>query len=370
MLSTFKRYLQNLPGKRTNRKLVVIESDDWGSIRMPNKDTFKYLQNIGAKPEKDPYLRYDSLASESDLEALFEVLISVKDSHGNYAKLTANCVMANPNFDKIKKDNFETYHYQHFQDTLKSYPQHQNAFNLWKEGIKENVFRPQCHGREHLNVHQWMKGLRDNDYWLHKAFDNEMISVSSMPSKMKFGYMEGLDYFSDEERLLKRAIIKAGLDMFEATFGFKSKSFIANCYIWDESAEEELHNQGVKYLQGIMSQIIPQINVEKTHSHRYKKHYFGQKNKFNQRYLVRNVFFEPSLYPNVNYIDECLKRIEIAFRSKKPAIIGSHRLNYIGFIDEKNRTKNLQLLKNLLSQILKKWPDVEFVSTDELDTIF
>ena len=30
------RNLSNLPGWRTSRKIVVIESDDWGTIRMPS----------------------------------------------------------------------------------------------------------------------------------------------------------------------------------------------------------------------------------------------------------------------------------------------------------------------------------------------
>jgi len=41
-------------------------------------------------------------------------------------------------------------------------------------------------------------------------------------------------------------------------------------------------------------------------------------------------------------------------------------LNFIGAINEKNRTQNLQLLEELLSKIMKRWPDVEFMSSDEL----
>ena len=32
--------LLNIPGWRTKRKLVVIESDDWGAIRMPSKEIY------------------------------------------------------------------------------------------------------------------------------------------------------------------------------------------------------------------------------------------------------------------------------------------------------------------------------------------
>ena len=91
----------------------------------------------------------------------------------------------------------------------------------------------------------------------------------------------------------------------------------------------------------------------------------GQKNKFGQYYLVRNAFFEPSLEPGKDWVADCLKRINIAFRWSKPAII-AHRLNFIGAIHEENRTKNLELLKRLLLEIVKLWPDVEFKSSDEL----
>ena len=65
-------------------------------------------------------------------------------------------------------------------------------------------------------------------------------------------------------------------------------------------------------------------------------------------------------------IEECLDRIKIAFKWNKPAIIGSHRLNFIGFINPRNRDKNLVLFKTLLNKIIQKWPDVEFMTSDQL----
>ena len=60
----------------------------------------------------------------------------------------------------------------------------------------------------------------------------------------------------------------------------------------------------------------------------------------------------------------------IAYYWNKPAIISTHRLNYVGYINPSNRDKNLKLLDHLLSSILKKWPDVEFMTSVELgDTI-
>ena len=86
-----------------------------------------------------------------------------------------------------------------------------------------------------------------------------------------------------------------------------------------------------------------------------------------QKYTVRNAFFEPSLRSkNFDNVKNCLLQIENAFFWKKPAIISSHRVNYIGRINKKNRQSNLIMLKELLSQIIRKWPEVEFLSSDEL----
>ena len=334
---------------------------------MPSKNVYNQLKEEGLQPEKDHYLKYDSLASEDDLTALFEVLSSFKDKYGNPAVITANCVMTNPAFPKIKQDNYKKYYYEPFAETLERYPCHKNSFKLWKEGLHKRIFYPQFHGREHLNVSRWLKGLREGDPLLHKAFNHEMISISSIPGKMRSGYMESLDYFNEEEKKEKIQIIEEGLALFEKTFGFRSVSFIAPCYTWGIYLEKTLKNGGVLGIQGIANQKVPVLK-NGDHFHRYKKHYLGQKNKNGQIYLVRNAFFEPSSGMNADYVSDCLRRIKIAFKWGKPAIIGSHRVNYIGFIDESNRERNLKLLKLLLGEITRIWPDVEFLDSSELTT--
>ena len=82
--------------------------------------------------------------------------------------------------------------------------------------------------------------------------------------------------------------------------------------------------------------------------------------------MVRNVVFEPTEDRGIDWIGYTLKQIEIAFRLKRPAIISSHRVNFCGHIDPANREKGLNALKNLLQEIVKKWPDVEFMAADEL----
>jgi hypothetical protein len=85
---------------------------------------------------------------------------------------------------------------------------------------------------------------------------------------------------------------------------------------------------------------------------------------------VRNCFFEPSLNNKFNWIEECLRRIKIIFFWGKPAIIGTHRINFMGSLDEENRKANLKLFSELLKMILKNHPEVEFTTTDKLGELY
>lgn len=362
--------LLNIPGWYTNRKIVVIESDDWGSIRMPSREVYNQFLKEGIRVDKDPYCRYDSLATKDDLQMLFDVLCSVKDKNGRNAVLTADTVVANPDFKKIREADFQAYYYEDITTTMANSPNHTKVFDVWKEGMKANIFYPQFHGREHLNIKKWLTVLLENkDKITRRAFELGTFGLNSnVSSEIQGGYMGAFDSSLEEDIEKYEVIIKEGLAMFKQIFGYDSESFIATTYTWSPLIEPILKDNGVNYLQGMVAQRIP---LDGGKSFKYRKTNFqGCKNKCNQIYLMRNCFFEPTQYrQKIDVVDDCLYRIGNAFRWKKAAVISSHRLNYIGNIDITNREKNLVLLKELLSSILKKWPDVEFCTSDELGKI-
>ena len=161
-----------MKNQRMDGRVVVFESDDWGSVRMPSLGALNRLNKKGvllALPQS--YDSVDTLASNEDLEFLMEVLSSVKDKNGNPAKITLNTCVANPDFEKIKKSGYQEYFYEPFTETLKKYPHHDRSFDLWKEGIAHKVLQPQFHGREHLNPQKWLRYLRSSDKSALDAFD-------------------------------------------------------------------------------------------------------------------------------------------------------------------------------------------------------
>lgn len=141
-MSDFKHILSQLPGWRTKRHIIVIESDDWGSIRMPSKEVYNQLLSDGYSVDKDLFSRYDSLERGEDLTALFDVLQSVKDKNGNPAMITADCVVVNPDFDKIKADGFASYYYELTSDTYQHQPGCENSYEIIHQGMTEGVWYP------------------------------------------------------------------------------------------------------------------------------------------------------------------------------------------------------------------------------------
>jgi hypothetical protein len=358
----------NIPGWRSNRKIVVIESDDWGSIRIPSKQVYQKFLDKGIRVDKDHYCRYDCLATSDDLVALFEVLCSVKDKNGRHAVLTADTIVANPDFEKIKASNFSEYFYEPFTETLKKSSKHEGAFELWKQGMEAGIFHPQFHGREHLNVKKWMTVLKNDENKIVKtAFDLEVFGLSQSIDKTIPNFMGAFSSGLPEDTVIYNTILKEGIDLFFNIFGYHSLSFIATKYTWNPAIEQTLINNGIKYLQGMVLQKIP---IDNDSLFKYKRNNFlGTKSKSGLVYLMRNCYFEPSYNQNFDWVSDCLNRIKIAFRWHKPATISMHRVNIIGVIDEKNRLNNLILLKKLLTEIVKRYPEVEFLSSDELGKI-
>lgn len=360
-LSILKRNIINILGFRTNRKIVIIESDDWGSIRMPSIEVYKKLKSNGYSVDKRQYERLDSLESEDDLNMLFDILVKFKDSTGNPPIITANSVVTNPDFEKIKEFSFTKYFYETSKDTFIKYKGREKSFDIIKKGIRSHLFRPQFHGREHFNIPLWMKELKRGNIDYLYAFENKMCGIfpKSNPNHGNI-LLSALRYDDIDSKVDRLNSIQEGLNIFKDMYGYNSLTFIAPCYTWDDEIEKILYENGVKLIQSSLYQTNSNYKI------RGKYHYMGQYNRFNMRYLLRNCTFEPSLLGINDAVDLCLSQIDTAFRWQKPAIISSHRINYCGSINKKNRYINLLLLNKLLKKIVLKYSNIEFMSSDML----
>jgi hypothetical protein len=362
--TTLSRNITNARGWKTNRKIVVIESDDWGSIRMPSKEAFKTLLQRGIRVDNCHYCSNDSLETEKDLSLLFEVLNSVKDKFNKPAIFTANTLVANPDYEKIRENDFNKYHYIKIDEGFKSIKGSENILDLYNEGQDAGCFKIQSHGREHLNVLRWMKVLKQNSIETRLAFNLGVYGLSTnITSESRKSFLPAFDFTNHEEEMFANEVVQDGLQIFKDIFGFESKSFIAPNYTWGKSLENSIQKSGVSFIQGGKIHRYTEGNGFKS---KKRLRYIGKTNAQNQIDLARNAMFEPSENPNKDWVNSCLADTKLAFLWKKPAIICSHRVNFMGGLNEKNRDVNLKQLKELLVQIKNRWPEVEFMSSDQL----
>jgi hypothetical protein len=336
-----KNYV-NFRGWSSSRKIVVIESDDWGSVRMPSKEVYEKMLAAGVPVNKNYFSTYDTLESKEDLEVLFELLSSYRDKNGNHPVITANAVVANPDFKKITETGKKEYHYELITDTYDRYPNHKGTFELWKnEGITNRLLWPQFHGREHLNVKKWMKVINSDKQNERLAFENEvLLGVGGDSSNRDYNYMAAFEYSNEAEKREIEEITTDGLELFNKLFGFESKSFVASCSVRGDHLDPVLKQGGVLYHQ-CGQQFVPDNGALKMINR-----YWGDKNKQGQLYWRRNVTFEPSRDSKTDIINNALEEINVAFRWGKPAVINSHRVNFCGGIDKEKQGKYPEAFKN------------------------
>ena len=362
---TLNLTIKNQFGWKTKRKIIVFSVDDYGNVRMASKKAREKMKIAGLDTDSNRFDRLDALEDAEDLEQLYSCLSSVKDKHGNSAIFTTFSLPANPNFEKIIASDFTEYFYETLPETHKKNEGYENVLKLINEGIDEKLISPEFHGREHLSIKTLLELMKRRDKETLCALKNRSYACITTKPFTNINYASAFAFETVAELENHKEIIEDGLNLFEQVYGYRAKHFTAPETHAHKSLEKTLKKGGVDFIDTDF------IKTEHQGNGRYKKsfNYLGKRNKNSQRYILRNCVYEPLLMPNLDWEDYCMKQIEIAFKCNKPANISSHRVNFGGHIEPQNRDKGIRGLKILLSRIVKKWPDVEFMSTRELGKI-
>ena len=446
-------HLWNARGWSSKEKLLVIQSDDWGADRNAHPEGLEALRALGVRVDACHYMLYDGLALDEDLEGLFGVMEEFRDRDGNPPVMTANVLMANPDFERIRAGGaesggaesggaesggveqdgaehggFQEYFSIGLEETFERKRVERDGYrqglSLWREGMDAGVFFPQLHGMEHVQVPRWMRLLQDGagssavgkvfrtafDAGIYGVSRSTLEGIAGKNSQIKPKSVQAaLEVDSAEDKAVVMDRISQAPAEFRRVFGYSSASFIAPNYTWFPEVESMLVQEGVRFMQGATRQWIVGggsgssgpgsggsgsngpgsgdsgnagfgIQVERRFmGERYASGLVGQ---------IRNVHFEPTewwyqhawknssgsigSFPIGSYpvdsdsVKRALHQIRTAFLWRKPAVMSTHRVNYSGVMDPALRDWNLAQLRTLLEHILYLWPDVKFVTSEEL----
>jgi hypothetical protein len=358
--------IKNIPGWHTRAKLVVFAVDDYGNVRLDSTAARDRMTASGLDL-RGRFDRLDSVETRQDLEALLGTLSSVTDGRGRHAVFTPYALSSNPDFEAMLQGD-GAYYYEPLTRTFErlatSQPvAYEGAWSLWQEGIRAGLLKPQFHGREHLNVDVLERKMRSGDRALQINLENRsMAGLGDEPSLPGVGFTHGFGLWQRSEIERHREIIADGLKLFEQVFGFRASTFTPPA--------QKLHPDLYPFVeaQGVRAIDKPLHCVRRLDRERTLREFNATGRRRGQGHvsIVRNVVFEPTNDPAFDSVGHALNQVAAAFRWRKPAIISSHRVNFCGHIEEDNRRFGLDALRGLLQGIVRRWPDVEFISADEL----
>jgi hypothetical protein len=299
-----------------------------------------------------------------------DLLMTFKDSTGKHPVFTSNFVTGNPNFEKIKEHQFTQFFWDPFYDSNGEFSQDKaSTLEIINQGIFKGIIEPQYHGRQHVNHKKWLKSLSNGNVNALEFFKHKMWIYDSNNSnglRSLNAVFDSCEYTTEEVELE----FNDGIHVFKQAFGQLPQSFIPNNYFFNRGWNSLLPKYGIKSVQGM------KYGFETTDfGGMLKYRRYNQKDQQNSSLaqLVRNVVFDPSsdlMAQNNDSVQWAKDQIKMAIAFKKPVIIDTHRVNYVGGIDVNNRNNGIQKLGELLQWLVTKYPQIRFISTAELATLY
>jgi hypothetical protein len=213
-----------------------------------------------------------------------------------------------------------------------------------------------------LNLKVFNENLLIKEDFFVQSILNRTYTGFSLTGYSSISFTAAFDFWDIEENHYFEDIINDGVQKFIKVFGYQPIQFNSPGASASSTIENYIFNAGIKFIDN------PLIKLEHLGNGRYKRvlNYTGKKLKSGLINVNRNVVFEPTGVKKGDWLSYAMSQIEAAFFWKKPAIISSHRVNFGGYIDPENRKRGLAELSKLLKAIVKRWPEVEFVSSIEL----
>jgi hypothetical protein len=318
---------------RFEEPVLVFESDDWG--KMGGQPQGDYPESFGKRTDWS----YDCLENTAELEALYRVLESFGSYFERIPAFTANVIVSNPDFKRIKEGNYAQLYLKRIDEDAPE------VVEKWQDGIARNTFFPQYHGRLHYNRERYLGALQ-NDEATRYLF-NQHINGGRENFK-ETTYALYSEYFNTESSAGVTNLedwIAAGLTDFEQLFGFKSTSTIAPNYVIHPSDFSLLSKLGINFLQGGNKVLFTKKGKE------------DQRN-FCQGYaancgltvLARNHKFEPCRGKKEWRAEFSIEAAKHWFKRGVPAVIDTHRMNYVTQFGKTSR-KELRVFLEAMTKI-------------------
>jgi hypothetical protein len=341
--------------------VVVFESDDRGCQRIHSQKEKDYLDSYPGFQPHDRFEDNDCLETKQDFDALSKLLKSFSDSQGHHPVFTLNYVLNNLVYVPFNASGERQFAFTY--EPLEQTYLRSNVPFVWNDPVysaPDSVFAFSLHAFAHLNEARFLMDIEANkngakDFYSHGA-------VASLDPSNSFCYMDEMGGGANDVTSSLSRLEKAS-KQFQSVFHQKSICFTPSCGVLDPASLSSLAAMDFLAIK------ITDSFYRSFDGKAFRKHPIKSRQKLTDasscRFLVRNCAFEP-IFSRDKALELCLQDIAYAFKHHKPAIISTHRMNYVAGFDNEAYQNRLHLLSELLGKIMERYPDVQFMSTDEL----
>ena len=356
-------HLKNIPGINVNGKYLMISCDDFGSIRLRNRESREILKRQGLRLDDFHFDQYDCLEQKEDWDRLEETLTVNLDSEQNPAKISGFFVTRNIDFEATRDSGYYKLFTELCNETYRKYGL-VDSYNAVINLIEKGLISPQFHAREHINYPLIERALQLRNVDLLKSMRVESMAGLDNLCTATADYTASfaLDRSSDFRQI--QFIMKQGLEEFHRLWTKSPIHFTPPAGFYLSGFDSTLIQAGIR----LLDTPFKSYNGERKFKN-IKFSWNGGWSDGGLRTVVRNCLFEPFWNPNWDWVDYTLSQIDAAISMGKIANISCHRVSFVGGIDEKVRNRGNTDLTMILRLVKKKWPEIKFIGSEDLLTL-
>jgi hypothetical protein len=313
---------------------------------------------------REPVIRFPVMVIESDdwgagpvapqaaaLNRLVDILSRYRDKNGSHPVMTLALVLAVPDGRAISRDG-------QYHRLLLDEPQFAPVRQAIERGRAAGVFALQLHGLEHY----WPAGLMASTdpsvmAWLA---DEVPGTTERLPSHMQSRWVDasvlpskGLDPAEVE------VAIKEETSLFQRLFGEPPRVAVPPTFVWTEDVEQAWARAGVEFVvtPGLRSACRNARGLPDCDSGPF----YNNQPSLGVTYLVRDDYFEPE---RGHRAERGLLALAHKWGEQRACLLETHRSNFMG--NDASAARNLVEVDRLYALALEHYPDLRFISTEEL----
>ena len=345
------RDLLPIAGFHFDRPLILLQSDDWGRVGLPDQEGLQQLRSAGLQLGERPYDLY-TLETAKDLEAFSSVLRRHRDSGGRHPCVQMNFVLANLDFAKMRVDDFQQIHLLPLGEGLPQGWNRPGLIEAYRHGITDGIFCPALHGTTHF----CRSAVERN---LAKDANRARLLRSLWRAGTPYIYWRmpwiGYEYWDPEKREedgflsaeMQRELIGQAVGAFARLFSTLPRSACAPGYRANDDTHRAWAQHGVRVAQDGPGRVAP-------------PHF----DRHGVLHLSRTVEFEPAVDASFS-IESCLHHAETCFEQGIPAIVSVHSINLHSTVQD-FRSRTLQFLDEFLTALEAKHADLLYLHDENL----